>query len=73
MCSVIGWFGGEVSTDEKLHILNPKGILERGYALVFDDDRQINKADSLLKKGDNISIHFSDRIANTTVNKVEKK
>ena len=22
MCSVIGWFGGEVSTDEKLHILN---------------------------------------------------
>ena len=42
-------------------------------ALVFDDDGQIIKADSPLKKGANINIHFSDRIANTTVNKVEKK
>ena len=58
---------------EKLHFLNPISILERGYALVFDDDGQIIKADLPLRKGDNINIHFSDRIANTTINKVEKK
>jgi len=61
------------NNSEKLHILNPKHILERGYSLVFDVDEHIIKADVPLKKGDNINIHFSDRIVNTTINKVEKK
>ncbi|MBC8311494.1 MAG: exodeoxyribonuclease VII large subunit [Candidatus Marinimicrobia bacterium] len=58
---------------EKLQVLNPKGILERGYSLAFDEDGQIINTDSPLEKGTNINIHFSNRIANTTVNKVEKK
>jgi len=58
---------------EKLQVLNPKDILKRGYSLAFDEDGKIINTDSPLKKGDNINLHFSDRIANTIVNKVEKK
>ena len=58
---------------EKLQALNPKDILKRGYLLAFDEDGGIINTDSPLKKGDNINLHFLDRIANTTVKKVEKK
>ena len=58
---------------EKLLVLNPNSILERGYSLSFNEDRQIINSDYPLKKGDNIYIHFSNKIAQTTVNKVEKK
>ena len=58
---------------EKLQGLNPKGVLDRGFALVYGADGHIVISNSPLHKGDNINIHFSDRIANTTVNNVEKK
>jgi len=57
----------------KLEVLDPRSVLERGYSLTFDEDGQLNDTNSPLKIGDNINIHFSDRIANTIVNKVEKK
>ena len=58
---------------EKLHVLNPKGVLNRGFSLVYGTDGNIVKPNSPLLNGDEINIHFSNRIANTTVNKVEKK
>ena len=58
---------------EKLQGLNPKGVLDRGFALVYGADGHIVISNSPLHKGDNINIHFLDRIANTTVNNVEKK
>ena len=58
---------------EKLQVLNPKDILKRGYLLAFDEDGSMISSNSILKIDDNINLHFSDRIVNTTVNKIEKK
>ena len=57
----------------KLQVLNPKDILKRGYLLAFDEDGDIISSNSPLKKDDNINLHFSNRIVNTTINKIEKK
>jgi len=58
---------------QKLNVLNPMGVLKRGYALIYDDSGKVIQEDSPLNRGDFINIHFSNRIANSTINKVKKK
>jgi len=72
--SSVGKFKQKLEIElQKLNILNPMGVLNRGYALVYDDSGTAIQENSPLNKGDSINICFSNRIANTTVNKVKKK
>ena len=44
-----------------LNSLSPKGILKRGYALVFDDSGQLIRKSTDLSAGQAINIEFSDK------------
>ena len=51
---------------EKLELINPLGVLKRGYTLTYMDDKIINSTKSI-KKDDTLKIRFSDGIVNTKV------
>ena len=51
---------------EKLELINPLGVLKRGYTLTYMDDKIVNSTKSI-KKDDTLKIRFSDGIVNTKV------
>ena len=57
---------------KQLELLNPKGILERGYSIVSDKDGNIIKSVKEIKLEDNLNITLSDGEVETTVKKVSK-
>ena len=44
---------------DKLELINPLGVLKRGYSLVYDDNKLIKSVDDI-NKGENISIKLID-------------
>ena len=56
----------------KLEALNPISVLARGYTMA-EMDGTIVKSVSSLKKGDTLSIRFSDGVAIATVNEINKE
>ena len=57
---------------KQLELLNPKGILERGYSIVSDKEGNIIKSVKEIKLEDNLNITLSDGEVETTVKKVSK-
>ena len=57
---------------KQLELLNPKGILERGYSIVSDRNGNIIKSVKEIKLEDNLNITLSDGEVETTVKKVSK-
>ena len=57
---------------KQLELLNPKGILERGYSIVSDKEGNIIKSVKQIKLEDNLNITLSDGEVETTVKKVSK-
>ena len=51
---------------EKLELINPLGVLKRGYTLTYMDDKIVNSTKSI-KKDDTLKIKFSDGIVSTKV------
>ncbi len=48
-----------LALDRSLHALSPKAVLERGYALVFDEQGRLVKEISQLKRGDTVRTELS--------------
>ena len=51
---------------EKLELINPLGVLKRGYTLTYMDDKIVNSTKSI-NKDDTLKIKFSDGIVSTKV------
>nr|MBP3258651.1 exodeoxyribonuclease VII large subunit [Bacilli bacterium] len=51
---------------EKLELINPLGVLKRGYTLTYMDDKIVNSTKTI-KKDDTLKIKFSDGIVSTKV------
>ena len=51
---------------EKLELINPLGVLKRGYTLTYMDDKIVNSTKSI-KKDDTLKIKFSDGVVSTKV------
>ncbi len=51
---------------EKLELINPLGVLKRGYTLTYMDDKIVNSTKAI-KKDDTLKIKFSDGIVSTKV------
>lgn len=58
--------------EEKLVLLNPLAVLERGYAVVFDEAKQIKRHAADIKTGENLQIKLADGNALVSVLKVDK-
>ena len=56
---------------KQLDLLNPKGILSRGYSIVSDEKGNIIKSTKEIKIEDNLHITLSDGDIETTVKKVK--
>lgn len=55
---------------EKLELVNPLGILKRGYSLTYKDDKIISNIKDV-KKGDSLKIKLHNGEINTTVTDIE--
>lgn len=55
---------------EKLELVNPLGVLKRGYTLTYKDNKIINSVNDV-KKGDNIKIKLHNGEINATITDVE--
>jgi Exonuclease VII, large subunit len=44
---------------EKIHALDPKGVLKRGYSITTDEKNRVIKDAKRLKKGEEIQTLFS--------------
>jgi exodeoxyribonuclease VII large subunit len=62
------WLG----LDRSLHALSPKAVLERGYALVFDESGKLVKEAAQLKPGDNLRTELSRGRFTSEVRDVDK-
>ncbi len=56
----------------KLHGMDPRAVLHRGYALVQDDKGKLVTRLGQLQKGQALSVHFADGLAHTRVVKTTK-
>lgn len=56
---------------EKLELLNPLGVLKRGYTLTYQDNRLVKSINNI-KINDLLDIRFNDGIVNVKVNKIEE-
>ncbi len=56
---------------EKLELLNPLGVLKRGYTLAYHDNK-IVKGITNLKVNDLLDIRFNDGIVNVRVNEIKE-
>ncbi len=57
--------------DRSLHALSPKAVLERGYALVFDENGSLIKEGSQLKSGDMVRTELSRGRFTSQVKRIE--
>ena len=57
---------------EKLELINPLGILKRGYTLTYQDDKLINSINNI-KTNNNITIKMHDGIVDAKVLEVKEK
>ena len=57
---------------DKLVILNPFNIMNKGYSIVYKDEVIISSIDAL-KTNDVIDIRFNDGLAQATINEISKK
>ena len=55
---------------EKLEIINPLGVLKRGYTLTYKNDKIVKKVEDI-KKNDIIAIKFSDGNIKAVVNEIQ--
>ena len=55
---------------EKLELVNPLGVLKRGYTLTYKDNKIISSIEDV-KKGDNLTLKLHNGEINTTVTDVE--
>ena len=53
----------------KLNMLNPKEQLERGYALILDNNNKLISNSSQVDVDDTLDIRFSNSILKTKVNR----
>ncbi len=60
-----------VGLDRSLHALSPKAVLERGYALVFDENGSLVKEGSQLKSGDMVRTELSRGRFTSQVKRIE--
>jgi exodeoxyribonuclease VII large subunit len=51
---------------EKLELINPLGVLKRGYTLTYKDDKII-KSISNIKANDNLNVRFNDGMVDVKV------
>jgi exodeoxyribonuclease VII large subunit len=56
----------------KLTALSPLGVLERGYALVFDADGNLVRGVKDLKKGQTMTTRLADGSVASTIERIEK-
>lgn len=56
----------------KLTALSPLGVLERGYALVFDADGKLVRGVKDLKKGQTMTTRLADGSVASTIDRIEK-
>ena len=56
---------------DKLELVNPLGVLKRGYAVAYMEDRVLNTV-SKVKCGDNISVRLQDGLISATVDSVKE-
>jgi exodeoxyribonuclease VII large subunit len=61
-----------LALDRSLHALSPKAVLERGYALVFDENGALVKEAGQLKTGDTLRTELSRGRFTSEVKRVEK-
>ena len=54
----------------KLELLNPLGILKKGYSIVTKDDKTIKTAKDL-KQNDEINVRFSEGTIKATVKEID--
>lgn len=57
----------------RLQLLSPLGILDRGYALAFDDKQQLLKSITAAKSGDLLSIRLADGLLSVRVEAVQSE
>ena len=57
--------------DEKLKMLSPVKMLQKGYAMVFKDDMKIKSADEITEN-DLIKVMFSDGTASCRIEEIRK-
>jgi len=60
------------SLSEILEQLSPRSIQSKGWIMAFKEGKLISSIKQV-SEGDNLSLDFADGIAETTVNKVEKR
>ena len=56
---------------DKLELVNPLGVLKRGYAVAYMEDRVLNTV-SKVKSGDSISVRLQDGLISATVDSVKE-
>ena len=49
-----------INQTSKLHVLNPLSIMERGYSITFDSDKNVIKSKEQVKTGDNVTVILKD-------------
>ncbi len=57
---------------QMLHQLNPTSIIERGFAVVYDEDGNVVKDSDSVKLKDRLKIQLHQSVVHSTVNKIEK-
>ncbi len=64
---------GLVGLGSRLQSLNPKNVLQRGYAIVSDDNHNIVSSITKVKKGDQIKVQLVDGVLVSEVKQINTK
>lgn len=62
-----------IHTVEKLSLMNPLAVMKRGFAIVYDEERDIVKSTTQVKSSDRINVHISDGKLHCEVIHVEEE
>lgn len=58
------------NTSDKIELLSPRNILNRGFAIVMHNDQLVSSA-AKVKVGDSLTVHMRDGKIRTKINKIE--
>ena len=56
---------------DKLELVNPLGVLKRGYAVAYANDKVLSSVKNI-KQGSNVSIRLQDGLINASVDSVKE-